>query len=236
MPLGKKPHIGSGELILVAGATSLPTPPVEVAGSGERWNSGKAAPSEFDFEIWASASVGLIDALLVGGVQVPTEIASDDVDAVLFTTDEFTVTGHGLQTGHGPIQFSTTDTLPAGIEAGSDYWAIRVDDDTLQLSLSIQQAVEGDAVSFTDAGAGTHTLEGSSDNKWLKGSNNSYELRWLEYGYLGLAHDGIINLTASHGYATRIHHRPRTVLYGVQATLSAATPLSISLYPVHNYS
>lgn len=72
--------------------------------------------------------------------------------------DTLTITAHGLSTGDGPFQATTTTTLPDGIAAATNYWVIVVDDDTLQLAASYADALAGTEVTFDDDGTGTHTL------------------------------------------------------------------------------
>lgn len=90
-------------------------------------------------------------------VDVPNNLdfATSDVDA---SSDEITETGHGLTTGL-KVQVSTTDTLPAGLSASTDYFVIVVDADTYQLASSLANALAGTQIDITDQGVGTHTLE-----------------------------------------------------------------------------
>lgn len=81
----------------------------------------------------------------------------DDMD-ISAMDDEITATAHGLQTGEGPVQATTTDTLPTGISAMTDYWIIRVDANTIQLATSRANALAGMALGIAADGAGTHTL------------------------------------------------------------------------------
>lgn len=75
------------------------------------------------------------------------------------TPGALTVTGHGLQTGDGPVRLTTSGTLPAGLLADVDYWVIRVDADTLRLALGFLAAVETPApVAISGAGAGAHAI------------------------------------------------------------------------------
>jgi|GEM_PF-1947687 len=73
-------------------------------------------------------------------------------------TDQLAITSHGLKTGQGPLQASSTTTLPAGLAAATDYWPIVVDDDNIKLATSYANAIAGTAIDITDAGTGTHTL------------------------------------------------------------------------------
>lgn len=76
------------------------------------------------------------------------------------TTDVCTASSHGYETGDGPFQLTTTDTLPAGLATSTNYWIIAIDDDTFKLASSKANATAGTAVDVTDTGTGTHTITG----------------------------------------------------------------------------
>ncbi len=56
------------------------------------------------------------------------------------------------------IRLTTTTTLPAGLALATDYYYIRIDDDTFMLATSYANAVAGTQINITDAGTGTHTV------------------------------------------------------------------------------
>lgn len=78
------------------------------------------------------------------------------------STDRLTATAHGMSTGDGPFEVSSAGTLPTGLAASTNYWCIRVDDNTLQVASSLANAKSGTAVAFTDDGTGVHTIERQS--------------------------------------------------------------------------
>jgi hypothetical protein len=57
-----------------------------------------------------------------------------------------------------PVRFTTTTTLPTGLVAATTYWTIRVSATTSRLATTLQNAIAGTAIAFTDAGTGTHTV------------------------------------------------------------------------------
>jgi hypothetical protein len=75
------------------------------------------------------------------------------------TSDEITMSSHGMITGDGPFQFTTTDTLPAGLAVSTDYWAILVDANTFMVATSLANALASTQVDITDTGTGTHTID-----------------------------------------------------------------------------
>lgn len=76
-------------------------------------------------------------------------------------TDQVTVTGHNLATGFGPFQFTSTDTLPAGLSADTNYWLIVIDENTVRFATSYTNALSGTYVDITDIGVGTTTAANS---------------------------------------------------------------------------
>lgn len=89
----------------------------------------------------------------------PLGLANDIVESVDHTTDKMTLTAHGLNTGDGPAQFTTTGALPAGLSLATNYWIVRDGANTIQLAASLFDALDGPTViNFTNPGTGTHTL------------------------------------------------------------------------------
>lgn len=79
--------------------------------------------------------------------------ATTDVDA---STDIITV-GTDIPTGT-PIVFSSTGTAPAGLTAGTVYYAIRQSATTIKVATSLANAQAGTAIDITGQGTGTHTI------------------------------------------------------------------------------
>jgi hypothetical protein len=92
-------------------------------------------------------------------------VVADDTFTADHTTETFTATAHGLQTGDGPIRVSSTTTLPAGLSAGTDYWVIKVTADTFKLATSLANAYAGTNLTITDNGTGTHTLSDTTSTQ-----------------------------------------------------------------------
>lgn len=74
--------------------------------------------------------------------------------AVNISTDAIEQTDHGFRTGEGPFRLSTTDTIPAGLSATTEYFIERVDSDNFKLRLT----ADGTAVDITSQGAGNHSV------------------------------------------------------------------------------
>jgi len=98
----------------------------------------------------------------------PREVAQDMVrkitpPSLTFTADEttetFTSVGHGHATGAGPFQVSSSGTLPAGLLPTTDYWFIRLTDDTFRLAETAADALADTEITITTNGTGTLMLE-----------------------------------------------------------------------------
>lgn len=82
-------------------------------------------------------------------------VAIADVDA---DENTFTKAAHGFITGLKG-QFTTSEAdLPDGLATTTDYFIIKVDDDTFKVASSLANAVAGTAIDIADVGTGTHTF------------------------------------------------------------------------------
>lgn len=77
-----------------------------------------------------------------------------------------TTGSHTFVTGDGPFTLTTTAAdLPSGLAVSTNYWAI-LDPDTptkFKLASSLANALDGTAITISDAGTGTHTITLGSD-------------------------------------------------------------------------
>ena len=71
------------------------------------------------------------------------------------TTDIITSAAHGY-TGGEKLQFTTSDTLPAGLSLVTDYYVLPASVTTNTFKVSATP--DGPAVDITDTGTGTHTM------------------------------------------------------------------------------
>ncbi len=74
-------------------------------------------------------------------------------------TNQITDTDHGFLEGAGPFHLGTSGVLPSGLDSTTGYHVHPIDDDTITLHLSHNEAHKGiNAVDITAAaGGGTHT-------------------------------------------------------------------------------
>lgn len=87
--------------------------------------------------------------------------------------------------GFEKVRVSTTGTLPAGLDAGTDYYVVRVSATEISLALSRADARAGVVVSTTDAGTGVHS--------WIQLSleKTVYQQRSVEEYVAGRAQAGV---------------------------------------------
>ena len=78
--------------------------------------------------------------------------------------DTITMVNHGYQTGQAG-QFISDNTLPAGLSTATDYWLIRVDDNTVKVATSLSNATSGSAIDITSQG--TLTTASSEHHSFL---------------------------------------------------------------------
>lgn len=100
---------------------------------------------------------------LAGDIVIQTATAtfnfvSGDINV---STDEFTVTGHGVNTADAVhyTEGSGVVTAPSPLVNGTTYYAIVVDVDTIKLALSITDASTNTPINITNAGNGNHIFE-----------------------------------------------------------------------------
>lgn len=93
----------------------------------------------------------------------PLTFADLVVSVVNAAADTLTVVGHGRATGDGPVDLVTTGTLPGGLTEAVPRWLIRVDNDTVRLAASFEDAIDGIAVDVTSSGTGTLSIVDRAD-------------------------------------------------------------------------
>lgn len=125
-----------------------------VSDEVEIWNRALARVG--DNRLKLEQAIHVTNGSLADPVVITTIAVNTFIDAnVTVGSDQITVTSHGYDTGQGPMRLSSTGTLPAGLELARDYWIIRVDSNTIQLT----ETQFGTAVDITAAASGgTHTI------------------------------------------------------------------------------
>jgi hypothetical protein len=76
--------------------------------------------------------------------------------AINATTETITAIDHKFATGDG-VKFTTTSAI-GGLSANSNYYVIKVNDNTFKLALTDANAQSGTAINLTNTGTGNHTF------------------------------------------------------------------------------
>ena len=91
--------------------------------------------------------IQLRDRLMAGENLVDEEQFTVDAGSDTLTVANTYATG-------AAIEISSTDTVPGGLTAGTQYYVIRISDTEIQLAATLEDARAGIAIDITDAGSG----------------------------------------------------------------------------------
>jgi len=115
-------------------------------------------------ETYTIASANVCDEV------IGTTDYSVNTSAVDATKDTLTLVGDSLYFQRGDtINFTTTNTLPAGLSLATDYYAIPYQRKTtcrIKVAATYADAMEGIAIDLTDAGVGTHTVTKTAEPRY----------------------------------------------------------------------
>jgi len=95
-----------------------------------------------------------------------TFTASSSSGLLLTHTNDFGSTVSTITT----VKFTTTTTLPTGLNTTDTFYLVRQTSTTSKVSTSIANAIAGTFIAFTDAGTGTHTLT-VTPNRYADGAS-----------------------------------------------------------------
>lgn len=178
------------------------------------WAAAGESVAKFVLSVFGSAAIAVTNALIAVGVFFARTVADDAVEVVTAASDALTLTAHGYTHGYGPVQLTTTGTLPAGSALATNYWLIYVDANNVKLAASLDDVLAGTAVDLTDAGSGTHTIVAQS---------GASDLKWVSLGKLGDAKDGAFALTLDKGYSVPVDNHPRAAYYAIAGDIDTGT-------------
>ena len=90
------------------------------------------------------------------------EITTTTISCTFATTDvaiatDIITTSIDIPTGT-KVVFTSTDTVPAGLTASTDYWCVRQSSTTIKVASSYLNAWSNTTIDITDTGVGTHTV------------------------------------------------------------------------------
>ena len=217
-------YAGSGTEVVIANALTATTDVTAgdtfgVVPAGWGTSDGGVVP-EFELVSWAAGTVTLTNVELFAGIPRIAAITGQNFTSVANATDTITLTAHGLLTGDGPCQITTTGAVPAGLAVLTDYWVIRTGANTFKLATSLANALAGTAIDLTTDGSGTNTITGTA--------STAARMRWVSLGVVStsMAH------TVRTGFMSRFKHHPFAVAYGLKATFGAAVAATFYMVPI----
>lgn len=146
-------YASSDPVAVCEAARSLPNPPTGDGADVSGWTlAGYGGPAEFELTILAGATVELAAGAMLVAEEVHDTFPEESA-AVTATnaTETINYTGHGFQTGDGPVRISGTP--PTGLSITTEYWVIRTGANTLQLATSRANALSSTEVTFSTDGA-----------------------------------------------------------------------------------
>lgn len=83
-------------------------------------------------------------------INANTFTASSSTGLLLTYTNDFA--------NYTSVKFSSTTTLPTGLNSTDIFWLVRVSATTARVATSLANAIAGSVISYTDGGSGTHTM------------------------------------------------------------------------------
>lgn len=155
-------HTITNSTVTFAAAHGLTTADaVNVTNAGGALPTGLVAGTQY-YAIVISATrlafaASAVDAAADTRVQI-TAAAGGGVHTMHYCTDGVTMTAHPFLT-EDKVRLTSTGTLPTGLSAGTDYWIIKVDANTVKFASSLANAQAGTAVNILKAtSGGTHRV------------------------------------------------------------------------------
>ncbi|MFF3324952.1 collagen-like protein [Streptomyces sp. NPDC002889] len=137
--------------------------------AGKGGNSAKNAIAFFDDDISTTTSQVWLQAHRYLHWYNPFTVAAA---AVSTGTDRVTATAHGLPSTPGwKGQWTTTGTLPGGLSLATDYYAKRIDNDTIEV---YTDAALTSLVNLTSQGSGSHTF--TPDNTFNNNEHRHFSI------------------------------------------------------------
>ena len=90
------------------------------------------------------------------------------------TNDQITITGHGFATRDGLTYIDSSGNAITGIGTNIEHYVIKVDDNTIKLAESPDNATSGIARDITNAGSGNHRFANITAVSASNGGENGY--------------------------------------------------------------
>lgn len=164
-------HPGSPVQNLYTGVTTVAATPTDIGiGSGIYHGGNQSSDTKHLVNIGAFSPIAtavpsvleLVDTVMY----YPTLDGKSTSPITLVNSNTFTAddsTGLRLNytndfASYTSVKFSTTTTLPTGLNNTDIFWLVRLTATTARVATTLANAIAGTYVSWTDAGTGTHTM------------------------------------------------------------------------------
>ena len=163
--------LGSPVQNLYTGVTAVCKTPTDIGDGGGIYHGGNVSTdTKHLINIGAYSAIATAVPSILQLVDVvmyyPTLDGKSTSAITLINANEFTAdnsTGLRLNytndfASYTSVKFTTTGTLPTGLNNTNIFWLVRLTATTARVATSLANAIAGTYVSWTDAGSGTHTM------------------------------------------------------------------------------
>lgn len=162
---------GSPVQNLYTGVTAVAKTPTDVGDGGGIYHGGNVATdTKHLINIGAYSAIAtavpsvlqLVDTVMyyptldmknatsITLVNANTFTASSSTGLLLTYTNDFA--------NYTSVKFTTTSTLPTGLNTTDVFWLVRVGATSARVATSLANAIAGTVIAYTDGGTGTHTM------------------------------------------------------------------------------
>ena len=162
---------GSPVQNLYTGVTTVAKTPTDVGDGGGIYHGGNVATdTKHLINIGAYSAIAtavpsvlqLVDTVMyyptldmknatsITLVNANTFTASSSTGLLLTYTNDFA--------NYTSVKFTTTSTLPTGLNTTDVFWLVRVGATSARVATSLANAIAGTVIAYTDGGTGTHTM------------------------------------------------------------------------------
>lgn len=164
-------HAGSPVANLYTGVTKVASTPTDIGIGGGIYHGGnQSTDTKHLINIGAFSAVATavpsVLQLCDSVMYYPTLDCKSTSANTMINSNEFSASSStGLLltytndfASYTSVKFSTTDTLPTGLNNTDIFWLVRVDATTARVATTLANAIAGTVIAYTNAGTGTHTM------------------------------------------------------------------------------
>jgi len=164
-------HAGSPVANLYTGVTLVAQTPTDIGVGGGIYHGGNVSAETkhlVNIGAYASAAASVPSVLMLcdSVMYYPTLDVKDNTSKTLVNANTFTAdSSGGLRltytndfASYTSVKFSTTGTLPTGLNNTDIFWLVRLSATTCNVATSLANAIAGSVISYTNAGSPTNTM------------------------------------------------------------------------------